>query len=100
VAALLAMQIYIKRGMEGRLHQASDELGQQYSPQHTSSDMWVSNITITDTTVTTKKVPKDPKDPTNTEMIDKTTTVANTVLDEEMRFGTETTDKLDTESLF
>lgn len=37
VAALLAMQLYMKRGTQGRLRQASDEIGGQYSPTSTSS---------------------------------------------------------------
>ncbi len=36
VAALLAMAVYIKRGMQGRLRQSGDELGEQYSPGNTS----------------------------------------------------------------
>lgn len=36
VAALLAMQVYTKRGMQGRLRQEADSLGQQYSPGNTT----------------------------------------------------------------
>ncbi len=36
VSALLAMRVYIRRGMQGRLRQSADELGQQYAPRHTS----------------------------------------------------------------
>jgi len=32
VAALLTMQIYIKRGLQGRFRQASDDIGDQFSP--------------------------------------------------------------------
>lgn len=32
IAALLAMQHYIKRGMQGRVRQNADEIGQQYEP--------------------------------------------------------------------
>lgn len=39
VAAILAMQIYIKRGTQGRLRQASDEIGEQYSPTATTSSI-------------------------------------------------------------
>ena len=34
VAALLAMQIYIKRAIQGRMREASDSIGEQYAPQH------------------------------------------------------------------
>ena len=54
VAALLAMQIYLKRGMQGRLRQAADELGSAYSPGNTSSDTWIEQSSTTTTTVKTE----------------------------------------------
>jgi len=39
VAALVAMQVYIKRGMQGRLRQLGDELGQQYAPRNTTGNL-------------------------------------------------------------
>jgi len=49
-AALLAMQVYIKRGMQGRLRQLGDELGPQYAPRNTTG-----NHTLTyNTTYTTQ----------------------------------------------
>lgn len=36
VAALLAMQVYFKRGIQGRLRQTADALGQQYAPKKTT----------------------------------------------------------------
>jgi hypothetical protein len=36
VAALITMQIYIKRGMMGRLRSSTDEIGEQYSAGHTT----------------------------------------------------------------
>lgn len=36
VAALVAMQVYLKRGVQGRLRQASDDIGEQFSPGYTS----------------------------------------------------------------
>jgi hypothetical protein len=54
VAALLAMQIYLKRSMQGRLRQVADEAGQQYSPKATTSDITIQQestvVTITNTT--------------------------------------------------
>lgn len=38
VAALIAMQTYFKRGVQGKLRQATDDIGEQFSPGHTSSD--------------------------------------------------------------
>ncbi len=37
VGALIAMQWYIKGGYQGKLKQASDEIGEQYSPTHVTS---------------------------------------------------------------
>lgn len=42
VAGLIAMQMYIKRGLQGRYRQASDDIGEQFSPSTSSS-----NITTT-----------------------------------------------------
>lgn len=38
VAALLSMQIYMKRGIAGRLRGAADSIGDQYAPRHASSN--------------------------------------------------------------
>ena len=35
VGALLTMQIYVKRGAMGRLRESADQMGEQFSPQHT-----------------------------------------------------------------
>ena len=32
IAALISIQMYMKRGFQGRLKQASDDIGDQYSP--------------------------------------------------------------------
>jgi Flp pilus assembly pilin Flp len=37
VGALLAMQVYVKRGLQGRLKSATDDIGDQYSPGYTES---------------------------------------------------------------
>ena len=42
VAALLAMQIYMKRGVSGRLREAADSIGEQYAPRNTTG-----NFTLT-----------------------------------------------------
>ncbi len=36
VGALLAMQIYMKRGMEGRMRKASDDIGKQFEADKTT----------------------------------------------------------------
>ena len=39
VAALITMQIYVKRGISGRLRQTADAIGAQYGPRAASSSM-------------------------------------------------------------
>jgi len=41
VGALLAMQVYVKRGVQGRLKSATDDIGDQYSPGNTESTVTV-----------------------------------------------------------
>ena len=43
IGALLSIQVYIKRGLQGRLKSATDDIGDQYSPGNT-------NITATTST--------------------------------------------------
>jgi Flp pilus assembly pilin Flp len=37
VAALLAIQIYMKRGVQGKLRESTDSIGEQYSAGYTTS---------------------------------------------------------------
>lgn len=37
VAALIAMQVYFKRGVQGKMREATDQIGEQYSPGNTTS---------------------------------------------------------------
>lgn len=37
IAALISIQTYIKRGVQGRLKSASDDIGDQFSPGNTNS---------------------------------------------------------------
>jgi Flp pilus assembly pilin Flp len=37
IGALLTIQVYIKRGVQGRLKQATDDIGDQYSDGNTNS---------------------------------------------------------------
>jgi len=50
IGALLSIQVYIKRGVQGRLKSATDDIGDQYSPGNTnvfSVTRTVSNTTDT-----------------------------------------------------
>ncbi len=53
VAALIAMAVYLKRGMQGRFRQLADELGEQYAPKKTTgSSVVYSYSNTTDTVIT------------------------------------------------
>jgi len=45
VGALVAMQVYVKRGVQGRLKSAADDIGEQYSPGNTTGTVTVSTTT-------------------------------------------------------
>lgn len=52
-AAMIAMQTYLKRGIQGRLREGVDNIGDQYDPGATTSDFTlthVSNITTNSAT--------------------------------------------------
>ena len=44
IGALLSIQVYIKRGVQGRLKSASDDIGEQYSPGNTNVHMLTHTI--------------------------------------------------------
>jgi uncharacterized protein (UPF0333 family) len=51
LSALLLMHIYVKRSYQGRLKEEASQLGQQYSPGHTTSTTY-SGISSKSTTCT------------------------------------------------
>lgn len=89
VAALLAMQVYVKRGIAGRLRSAADEIGQQYDPTNTVSDMTLE--LNSDVTTEVETIEEDG------ELQTSTTVTTNSEVEE--RYGTETVGELDS-SLF
>ena len=52
VAALLAMQFYVKRGLQGRMKKASDDIGGQFSPENTTGNETIVTSTTSSETVT------------------------------------------------
>lgn len=38
IGALIAMQVYVKRGVQGRLRESTDQIGEQFSPGYTESN--------------------------------------------------------------
>ncbi|MBN2097049.1 MAG: hypothetical protein JW714_01070 [Candidatus Omnitrophica bacterium] len=52
VGGLVAMQIYVKRGFQGRLRSASDDIGEQFDADHTASSYTTTrSSTSTESTV-------------------------------------------------
>ena len=45
VAGLIAMQVYIKRGYQGKLRESADSMGQQFSPGNTTTNYAITNTT-------------------------------------------------------
>lgn len=59
VAALIAMQAYLKRGLQGKIKQSSDDIGEQFSPGQTTA-----NTSITSNVSSTEKVTVADEKPT------------------------------------
>lgn len=45
VAGLIAMQVYMKRGVQGKLRSSTDSIGEQYSPGYTTSEYTTTQTT-------------------------------------------------------
>lgn len=80
IAALISMQIYLRRGIQGRLRDNIESLGGQYDPAATSSEYnFIEKSSSTSTTKVEPKVMgiqhcKDPANPYDcTETIDTAT---------------------------
>jgi hypothetical protein len=80
VAALIAMQTYIKRGIQGRLREQADSIGRQYERGNTTADIILeANSRITTNTWTNQ-----------VDNVAQTTTRTSTDYDTEHRYGYET----------
>lgn len=98
VAALFAMQIYLKRGIQGQLRDAATSIGEQYDPNATNSSFTVEHrsntVSVTNTTPIVRDIENCPPygGPCThwTNAVITTTTVANTLYDVTNKFGTET----------
>ena len=78
--SLLAMAVYMKRGIAGRLRASADSLGEQYAPGRTDSDFTTRMSGQTTTTSVLKQkqqVDVDPitKEPIIGDVIETTTTI-------------------------
>ena len=54
IAALIAMQIYVKRGISGRLKESSDAIGEQYAPENITTN--ITTVQSVDQTITSEAV--------------------------------------------
>lgn len=54
IAAMIPMQIYVKRGISGKLRAAADTTGEQYDPRKTTGQSMAQAITDTTDTVVTR----------------------------------------------
>jgi len=90
VTALLAMHVYIKRGLQGKYRELADSVGEQYSPTYTKSH-FVFSVNSDKTIQIESK-----------EEQGKTQTTATTRInqDKQSTEGWEKVDKLDRETLF
>lgn len=52
IGALLSIQVYIKRGVQGRLKSAADDIGEQFSPGNTNSFVVTNSYSSTNDTYT------------------------------------------------
>ncbi|MBI4322868.1 MAG: hypothetical protein HY596_01185 [Candidatus Omnitrophica bacterium] len=93
IAALLAVQIYLKRGVAGKLRTAADSIGEQYAPRQTTSSLIFQ--THSDT-VTESKLEKDKLigGGKKADVMVTTTTINDETT---QRTGTETVDSLGTD---
>ncbi len=53
LGVVIAMRDYVKRGIQGRWKSSTDEMGDQYDPQHLNSDINVAVVTNSVSTVST-----------------------------------------------
>lgn len=56
IAAFIGMQVYMTRGMQGKLRSSADELGQQYDPRNIRSSVTTTQTGTATTKSTTKQV--------------------------------------------
>ena len=59
VAGLIAMQVYLKRGYQGRLRESTDQIGEQYSPGYTTGTTTITSSSTTRDSVANKVTRQD-----------------------------------------
>jgi len=86
ISALLSIQIYLKRGVSGRLRTSADSIGDQYAPRTTSANV---TLKVKSDTVTTSKLKKDQS--VGGQKVD--------VMETETKINQETTERTGTETV-
>jgi hypothetical protein len=91
VVALVCMQIYLKRGIQGRLRSGVDSIGGQYDYNATSSEYMTNHVSDTTTVSTTATVPVTTSGVTANVTLSDTTVITN--YDNTYKNGYEIVDK-------
>lgn len=78
VAGLIAMQVYLKRGFQGKMKESADSMGQQFSPGYTEAHYKTNSFTNSTETVdqqqiTTTDILRQETNRVGNEQIDKFT---------------------------
>jgi len=78
VAALIAMGVYMKRGFQGKLRESTDQIGEQYSAEHTNTQYTTTTNTSQNENVaagvTTTSVTANTQTKTGSETVDALST--------------------------
>ena len=91
-AAVVGMQVYMKRSVQGRMRQSADSIGSQYEPGNTTSTI---TLNVSNTTTTTTTLQKD-QPLSDGRSGDTVTTITNITNDTTTRSGDETVGPLGT----
>ncbi|MDD5560989.1 MAG: hypothetical protein PHT50_02520 [Candidatus Omnitrophica bacterium] len=81
VAGLIAMQVYLKRGYQGKLRESADSMGQQFSPGYTTGHYTTTSSTESSEVLKDKQTVSTI--PTDGQTSDKTTSESVATSDQE-----------------
>lgn len=87
-AALMIMQIYIKRAVQGRFRESADSIGEHYAPGRMNSEI---TITQTGSTIINTELKRDPDNPATKLGLETATVIDETT----SRTGYENTGKFE-----
>lgn len=61
VAAVVTMQFYVKRAIQGKVRESADIIGEQYAPGHMNSEITLTQTGNTTINTTLKRDPDNPE---------------------------------------